>query len=75
MVEDKGHLTLFKLFFFFLTRSHFTFSLIVGWTVEINEDVSDFPGLQGRRFLVVVTAGKCFYLMGLPSREGHSLNH
>lgn len=62
MAEDKGHLTLCKLFFF-LTRSHFTFSLIFGWAVEINQDVSDFPGLQGRGFLVVVTARKCFFFL------------
>lgn len=75
MVEDKGHLRLFKLFFFLNTVPLFTFSLIFGWVVEINQDVSDFPGLQGRRFLVVVSAGKCFYLRGLPSGEGHSLNY
>lgn len=34
MVEDKGHLRLFKLFFFLNTVPLFTFSLIFGLVVE-----------------------------------------
>lgn len=64
-------------FFFFLTCSHFTSSLICAWAVKTNQNILDFPGLHAlarAEFLVAVTAGKCFFLMGLPPRVGVNLN-